>query len=751
MDENEIQKQLLAAFQDETRERIEALYSGLSSLEKDMDEGELPEEILESVFREAHSLKGAARSVNLPVIESLCQEMESIFASIKDQTLAFSVDLFDALYAATQLIEKSVAPEADAEEISRDIKDMVQSLTDVTSRTRPEEKPTEDASDKVPEKHLDTQKQTTKPLFASSVRIPTDKLDALLLKTEELIPVKQSASQHLNRIQHLNNSFQDWKQKWEHFQKDFRRHQNLQDPELAIDRTIEFIEDTQDFIHDADQQMKQTAATLEKSNRNFSGLIDDLLDETKKTSLMPFSTLFTVFPRMVREIAKDRGKSVDLKTAGETVEIDKRILEGMKDPLTHLLRNAVDHGIESPEIRRSQGKPAMGTIRVTVSQPESNQVNLEVADDGEGINIEAIKADAVKKGMISADDAAALSGEDALNLIFNSGISSSAMITEISGRGLGMSIIKDSLDHLGGRMRIYSEPGRGTVFTIKLPVTLATFRGVLIKISGLLFILPTAQVRHSLKIRPETIKTAENQTIISFNGRPLPLVYLTDVLGLPKSKLRNKRFEKKAIPAVIMENGATQIAFCVDAVINEQEVLVKPLGKQLKKVRHIAGATILVTGQVVPILNVKEVIETASGQSLSIDQPATDDSEHAERPKSVLIVEDSFTSRTLLKNILEASGYQVKTAIDGTDGLSRLKSEGFDAVISDVEMPRMDGFELTAGIRADKSLAALPIILVTTLDSAKNRERGLEAGADAYIVKSSFDQSNLLEVLDRLI
>jgi len=752
MDETEIHRQLLAAFQDEARERLEALYAGLSSLEG-ADRDAPPTDVLDAVFREVHSLKGAARSVNLTVVESLCQEVESIFAEIKAHRLAFSGRLFDALYAAIQLVERSIAPDADAEKASREIKNMIQSLTDAKACEPSEEKPSEkEASDRAgEEKSADEPKPDAKPLFASSVRIPTDKLDALLLKTEELIPVKQSAYQHLNRLQHLNHSIQEWRQKWERFQGDFRRFQGAKDADAAIELTTAFIDDTREFIRDIDQRMTKTATAFERNNRTFSGLLDDLLEETKKTSLMPFSSLFTVFPRMVREIAKDRGKSVDLKTSGENVEIDKRILEGIKDPLTHLLRNAVDHGIEAPEVRTSQGKPAMGTIHVAVSQPESNQVSLEISDDGEGIHIETIKTQAIEKGIISSAHAASLDEAEALNLILNSGVSSSPMITEISGRGLGMSIIKDALDHLGGRMRIRSEPGRGTAFSIKLPVTLATFRGVLIEVSGYLFILPNAQIRHSLKIRPETVKTAENQAIISFNGRPVSLVDMADVLGISKPGPNPRRSEQKTIPAVILENGATQMAFRVDAVINEQEVLVKPLGKQLKKVRHIAGATVLGTGRVVPILNIKELIVSASSHSMPSVQPSGEHPEQARRPKSVLVVEDSFTSRTLLKNILEASGYQVETAIDGTDGLSRLKSRYFDAVVSDIEMPRMDGFELTAGIRADNSLAALPVILVTSLDAAKDREKGMEAGADAYIVKSSFDQSNLIEVLDQLV
>ena len=576
-------------------------------------------------------------------------------------------------------------------------------------------------------------------------------MDALLLKTEELITIKQSTHQRMHRMRQLSQAVQEWKQQWERFQQDFSQPAGILSPEAAIDRINQFIRHSNEFIQDFDLRIHRANKALEHDHRVFSGLINDLLQETKNTSLMPFSGLLTVFPRMVREIAKDRGKLVDFKVAGESVEIDKRILEGIKDPLIHLVRNAIDHGIEVPEIRTTAGKPAVGTIHLTVSQPENNQVCLKITDDGNGIDVEAIKADAVKKGIISDADAAALTDEAALKLAFHSGVSSSRMITEISGRGLGMSIVQEALDDLGGRMAIASEPAAGTVFTIHLPVTLATFRGILIEVAGHLFILPNAQVCHTLNIRPETIKTAENRPIISFEERPTSLVSLADVLGLPKIDQENLHDRKKPIPAVIMENGTSQIAFYVDKVILEQEVLVKPLGNQLKKVRHFSGATILGTGQVVLILNPKDLIKTAAGQSLPAVQPAEPATVATDQPKSVLIVEDSFTSRTLLKNILEASGYDIKTAIDGKDAWAQLQSRRFDAVVSDIEMPRMTGFELTTSIRADKSLAELPVILVTSLDSPADRERGVEVGADAYIVKSSFDQSNLLEVLGRFV
>jgi len=779
MDDAEIQKQLLAAFQAESRERIEALYAGLGTLEQGKQDSSA-QTAVETVFREAHSLKGAARSVNLTAIESVCQEMENIFAALKKEALPLTPKLMDHLYAAVGLIEQATAPEAGPEALSDELKKMETALSELKSPdisgarrseldaeqpdaaepdgTEPEAK--EGTSAEPAQTAAKASHPSKAPLSLQSVRVPAARLDALMLQTEELITVKQTAAQHLNQLNNLQALLRQWQQQWERFQADSHRpgKQRGDAPvsKTAYSPTHQFLDDTRRMIRKIEQQLNQAAAAFDVKRRHFSGQIDDLLDATKKASLMPFSALFSAFPRMVRDIAGNSGKSVDLTLSGETVEIDKRILETLKDPLMHLLRNAVDHGIEAPGTRRDRGKSETGSIRITAFQPESSHVSLSIADDGAGIDAGAIIADALEKGLITNDAADAMEAKDALDLIFGSGISSTARVTEISGRGLGMPIVREAIEQMGGSIHLQSTPGVGSSFHIRLPVTLATFRGVLIEAGAQRFILPNAHVRHSLQLRPEAIKTVEGQPAVFYKGRPLALVSLSDLLGLPPAEngngIQSSRKGPHQVPALILGHGSEALAVRVDRILNEQEILVKSLGKQLKKVRHISGATVLGTGAVVPILNAGELIETAAHPSpASRAALAKASAEQQESPKSLLVVEDSFTSRTLLKNILEASGYVVETAIDGRDGLSRLTAQAFDAVITDVEMPNMGGLELTEKIRANAGLSELPVILVTSLDSTKDRQRGVEVGANAYIVKGSFDQSNLLEALDRLL
>ncbi len=360
-----------------------------------------------------------------------------------------------------------------------------------------------------------------------------------------------------------------------------------------------------------------------------------------------------------------------------------------------------------------------------------------------------MRATAVKTGILSPGEAASLTDGETIPLVFRSGVSTSPIITEISGRGLGLAIVREKVETLGGSVSIDSTSGEGSTIRILLPVTLSTFRGILVHADGHAFVLPTMNVERVLRVKREEIGTAENRETIGYKGEALSLAHLGDVLELPRGGGGDgaSPFTK----LVILSHGGKRIAFAVDEIGSEQEVLLKGFRKPLKRVRNVAGATILGGGDVVPVLHVADLMKSAmrtAGRGLETLAPRG--MEAAQR-KSILVVEDSITSRTLLKNILEAAGYLVTTAVDGVDGMTKLKTESIDLVVSDVEMPRMDGFVLTEKIRGDRKLSGLPVILVTGMESREDRERGIDAGANAYIVKSNFDQSNLLGVLRRLV
>jgi two-component system chemotaxis sensor kinase CheA len=469
----------------------------------------------------------------------------------------------------------------------------------------------------------------------------------------------------------------------------------------------------------------------------------------KKVLMFPFSTLLEAFPRIVRDLSRDYGKEAEIVVHGGEIEIDRRILEEMKSPFVHMVRNCIDHGIEKPEERKLKNKPRQGTISVTIS-PRDDKVEVLVADDGAGILLDRVRSAVLKLGMVPREKAEQLTDRELLPYIFHSGVSTSPIITEISGRGLGLAIVREKVEKFGGTISLETAPDAGTGIRIVIPLTVATFRGILVRVGGQVFVVPTMHVERAVRLRREEIKTVENRETMHFNGHAVSLARLAHILEL----LPGKKAAEAAdlLPAVVLNAGGTTIAFLVDEVLGEQEVLLKGLGRQLSRVRNVAGATVLGSGGLAPVLNVPDLLKSAVKFSAasSLMEAAAGTGEAVAGKRSVMVVEDSITTRTLLRNILEAVGYDVVTAVDGLDALTKLKAAEFDIVVSDVDMPRMNGFDLTARIRADRKLGELPVVLVTALESREDRERGIDAGANAYIVKSGFDQGNLLEVIKRL-
>jgi two-component system chemotaxis sensor kinase CheA len=506
------------------------------------------------------------------------------------------------------------------------------------------------------------------------------------------------------------------------------------------DTLLNVLGQAQNSLKVHDERIQQLQGASRENARVLGGMVDNLLADMKQILMLPFSTLLRMMPKVVRDLSRDQGKDVELLVRGSTIEIDRRILEELKDPFIHLLRNCVDHGIEKPEERVKKGKGRGGAISISVSQVSGNKVEILVDDDGHGIDPDKVAQSALKKGIISEAELQSLSDRDKMMLIFQSEVSTSPIITDISGRGLGLSIVREKVEKLGGTLALDTELDRGTVFRILLPVTLATFRGILIEVSDFQFLVPTANVERAVRFKEELIQTVENRETVALDGQVISFARMTDILGIPAKKSAKQDEYKNGL---ILSAEDKRVVFEVDNVLNEQEVLVKSFGKQLARVKNISGATILGNGKVVCILNVSDMIKSAAvAQTLPSKLLTTEEGKVGK--KHILVAEDSITSRTLLKNILESAGYRVKTTVDGMDALTALKSDTFDLVVSDIEMPRMNGFDLVAKIRGDKNTADLPVVLVTALESREDRERGIDVGANAYIVKRSFDQSNLL-------
>jgi two-component system chemotaxis sensor kinase CheA len=480
-------------------------------------------------------------------------------------------------------------------------------------------------------------------------------------------------------------------------------------------------------------------------------MIDELLYGIKTALLFPFSSMLNIFPKLVRDLSKEYSKDIEIKIIGDSIEIDRRILEELKDPLIHLIRNSIDHGIENVNERIAKGKLPKGIIEIKIVQNIDRKIELQIRDDGGGIDKTKIINSALKMGIYKQNEIEKLSDNEIHSLIFSSGISTSPFITTISGRGLGMAIVAEKVNKLGGSIDLQTIKDQGTTFIITLPQTLATFRGVMINTADQHFIIPSFAVEKVLRIKNTDIKTVESHKTLCYNGETLGLSVLSDVLKISKAIIKTK--ESDYFQVLLLNSSQKKIAFIVDQILGEQEGIVKDLGTQLSYVRNIAGATILGSGKVVPILHPAELIETASNTNYSFEKiyESSSSTEEFVNQKNILVAEDSITIRTLLRNFIENAGFNVKTAVDGMEAYDFFLNEHFDLVVSDVEMPRMNGFELTAKIREDKKHSDLPIILVTALETADDKQRGMEVGANAYIVKSSFEKSNLIDTIQRLI
>ena len=429
---------------------------------------------------------------------------------------------------------------------------------------------------------------------------------------------------------------------------------------------------------------------------------------------------------------------------GETAA-DKRILEELKDPLMHMIRNAVDHGIESPQERERSGKPRMATIRLRASQT-ANNVLVELRDDGRGLNIEAIKSVALKRRLHSEEELSLMSREQLQLLIFAPGFSTSAMVTDVSGRGVGMDVVRINIEKLKGTIRVESEVGQGTTFGVRLPSTLATTRVLLVTVGGRPYAIPVEWVQTIVRISREQIFSIEGRQTAVLDGRALPLMPLSSLLELPTRPARDAEI------TVILEVGDERFGVEVDALVDEQEVMLKPLGALLKRVRNVSGVTILGAGEICMVLSVQDLARIALGGGARQLAPHLEPEALENAPRKViLLAEDSITTRTQEKRILEGAGFEVVTAVDGADAFAKLPTREFDALVSDVEMPNMTGLMLAARIRENPRYDEMPIILVTSLASDEDKKRGIEVGANAYITKGTFEQKVLVDTVRRLV
>lgn len=464
-------------------------------------------------------------------------------------------------------------------------------------------------------------------------------------------------------------------------------------------------------------------------------------DDLRDLRMVPAGQVLEPLRRTVREVSARLNKQVELFISGGEVRLDRRILDALKDPLLHLVRNAIDHGIESPEARREAGKAEKGKLWVRV-EPRGTRIAVVVEDDGGGLSPAKVRATAIKRGLLSAEAAAKLSDPQAARLIFQPGFSTRDQVTETSGRGVGLDVVLATAQRLQGAVDLSYTEGQGTRFTIDLPLTLASALGLLIRVGTSVVAVPSDMVERVFRLAPSDVGTVAGRVVVRVENEQLTFLSLAEAIGLPRLPLALDSGKMQSV--MLLTLGKDRVVFAIDEVVGQQEIVVRSLGPHLKGVGHLAGAAVLDDGRLVPVLNAPELLRAASPTTRGISTG------EIRRPR-ILVCDDSLTTRFAMKSLLEIAGYPVVTAADGEEGWEVMERTPCQLVVSDWQMPRLDGVGLARRIRAHPTLHRTPIILVTSLDSPEERAAGLEAGADGYLVKREVERGKLLELVRQLM
>ncbi|WP_244224866.1 hybrid sensor histidine kinase/response regulator, partial [Corallococcus sicarius] len=468
------------------------------------------------------------------------------------------------------------------------------------------------------------------------------------------------------------------------------------------------------------------------------GNLAQLADHVAEARLVPLATVFDAFPRAVRDIAKTQEKEVDLVIENADIGVDRSMLADVRDALVHLLRNAVDHGLESPDLRQQMGKPATGRIRIRV-RVDGDMLHIEVEDDGRGMDTDRLKQVAVNKRLLSPVQAAALSEREAIELIFRPGFSTREQVSELSGRGVGMDVVKRKVETLGGSVGVSSRQGRGTTITLRLPQSLALMKVLLVRLGDDVYGMPAADVVAVMRIKPDDRMEVFGTLAVRHRGKPTALVALGPLLGLNGGN----RFDKP--PAVVVRHGDDYAALVVDGFVDEREVAVKPCGGEfLKGAPFIAGTAALEDGRIAVLLHVPDIMTEVRRMARPVTQAP------ASRRLRVLLVDDSPIARATEGALVKALGHNVEEAQDGEEAYAKVQTNTYDLILTDVQMPKLDGFSLTRRLKATPSVARIPVIILSSLASPEDKRRGLDAGADAYLVKGELGVEILAQSIDRL-
>ena len=750
------QMSMFELFRLDAETQIQSLTGGLLVLERNPSAAEE----LELCMRAAHSLKGAARVVGLEASVKITHAMEDCFVAAQKGTLHLRQPHIDVLLKGVDLLTRIAnTPETEVSIWSGDkqteIREFLGSLTAVILGGEGPESPPE-----LPERQQVQLVQPSAPLSDPSLtlkrvapetprrpgervlRVAADNLNQLLGLAGESLVESRWLKPYAESMLQLKRAHQNAGRSLDHLRDTLMESGSKTRSEAALD-------DARRRIHDCQQLLSQRLLEIELYDGRSTHLAHRLYDAVLACRMRPFADGIRALPRTVRDLGRSLGKEVRLEVIGDTTQVDRDILEKLDAPLGHLLRNAIDHGIESPAERIAAGKPPEGVVRLE-ARHSAGLLQISVTDDGRGMDLPTLREAIVKRGLTTTDIAQQLSEAELLEFLFLPGFSMKETVSEISGRGVGLDVVQSMIKQVRGTIRVSSEFGYGACFKLQLPLTLSVVRTLLVEIGGEPYAFPLAHIVRTQKVPADQVEVLEGRQYFTVDGRHIGLVSAQQVLGG-----RAPALPSDEIPVLIIGDASNSYGLIADRFLGERELVVQPLDARFGKIKDIAAGALMEDGLPVLIVDVEDLIQSVTkligAERLNPLERAEDDADGKSHRRRVLVAEDSLTVRELERKLLDRAGYEVDVAVDGMDGWNMVRTGRYDLLVTDIDMPRMDGIELVRMIKKDPNLKSLPVMIVSYKDREEDRQRGLEAGADYYLTKGSFHDETLLQAVVDLI
>lgn len=750
----------IGRFIDEAREHLSRLDEGLRELGSNSDP-----ETINTLFRSAHTIKGSSRMLRLRSITDTAHQLEEVLGSLRESKLAATPALIQLMQRAVDELSRlseHLASNSAVDQLPPTDEALCAALAAAANGDRETpaaptaspgsvapspattQQPTDDSSSagtSLPP----AGDRTPTPAPASSAPAPAspsadagatantvaDNKPAVQLRTAETVRIR------LSKLDELIKLMTEVVATQAHLRQREQELGELQHRLAAV-------------LDEAGQKaLGEFALTFKDNSQHQAGLMRELHDRLLSMRMLPLNIVWEPAARLVRELAHSVGKQVECVVSGGEIELDRQLIDRLSDPVIHLIRNAIDHGLEDTADRIAAGKPAHGRLLLSARQ-DAGWVLIEISDDGAGIPLQLVREKAVRKGLLDADKAASLSDQETIELIFLPGFSTTAIITDLSGRGVGMDVVRRTvLDELLGTLSVDTRAGAGTRFSIRLPLSLAMMRVLIIRAHDYHFAFTAQYIAELLQIETSSLLQIGGRDVVIIRNEFVPVLRLDELLGLP-APATPRTGSASTLQLVVLQTGGEKISIVADTLVDEHDMVIKTLPAHLRRLALISGMVITGSNEPVSVLHPPGLIERAR----QLRQRSPDSEQGTILPvlqHHVLVVDDSLNTREIEKDVLQAYGYHVTLAEDGADGLRKALAHDFDAILTDVEMPHMDGFSLTAELRQQEKYRDTPIIIITSREKEADKRRGMQVGADAYIVKGDFDQSNLIDTLRTLL